>query len=247
MKTQNPKLQCMDSNKVKLYLKYLVAYDTEGLIEIFKKSLVDGSSITNEFIIQIGRYNDLKQDENMNVVDRELKSIELNRIRLSFIYLIDKVSFQELSIDQIISELLGSKRYRKFLNVTITNQTTNKPISQIPYKNLHVELNLLGMFYDGQHLTPKSLNAITKAINLAEEYFGMPSSKMIKFETGMTINENHFNQYLKPIDEVNKKLNNQINWSYFPIKNGDKLTSEILNELVENINQILEPILGKLS
>lgn len=234
----------MAFEEIKYQLKFLIAYDIEGVLQIIKISLKSDSVFVNDFILNLGRYNDLNQETRLNLVDRESKTIELARIRYSIIGLIDSLTHHDLDFDRMLKELSTNKDYIKIITLTKwNNYDPNRSLVTTPYDNIDFHVNILPWFYDGQKIAEENLNPIISAINLSELVLKLDATNFEPFENGMVLNANHFNRFIKPIERLRTKIGMQTNWDVFPVKSGARLNADMMNELVDNLNEVLKIII----
>jgi len=86
------------NNNIKTELKNLLADDIEKAISKFKEIINSDSKLFDEFILTLGRYNDIKSEYHRNTVPWVERNIELAKIRGTLMKLIndlDKLDFGE--------------------------------------------------------------------------------------------------------------------------------------------------------
>ncbi len=195
----------------------------------------------NEFILNLAKYNDLKKDIRLDIIDGESKRIGLAKIRFSVIQLIDDFSPIDIDVSFILFKFMNDERHRKIISYSEWQEyNPNKEISSNSSANFHFEMNILSWFFDGQKLKTDNLNSIISAINLSESAFNLPLTKLKPFENGEAIKANHFNRFMSPIENLESKIGNVVNWEYFPLKDGEVLNAKKLNEIISKLNELVK-------
>lgn len=231
----------MTFGQIKYQIKFLIAYDLEGVLEIIKESLRFDSIALNEFILHLSKYNDLSHEIRLGIIDRESKKIEMTQIRYVIIELIDNLTQKDINTSTILEKLSSNEKYKGIITFSTWQEyNPNRTFTGNSFENFDFKINILPWFFNGQKIEEGDLNPIISAINLSESIFDLQITKFKLFENGMKVSAEHFNRFLGPIENLRTQIGKETNWIFFPVKNGDKMNADVMNELVSNLNEILE-------
>ena len=113
----------MNNLNIKDKLKLLLAYNVGEVLDLILTYLGERTPLVNEVIMMIARYNDLNRDAERRRLDREGVAIEMNKLRLSVIELIDLAGPDELLLEPVAHALLNEGRFREIIEKKITRET----------------------------------------------------------------------------------------------------------------------------
>jgi len=233
-------------------LKVLIAYDIEGVLESIRKSLKPESEILNTFVINLSSYNYLKNEINQNTIDRTSRNIEFNKIRVSILSLIDNISESDLQNYQTILEFLRQGRFRGIIDITPgeferkVSSEGNSWNNDTNYTyDFDIKINILPLFYHGQMANEENLNKIIYGIYLLQEILDLEKSNLELFKNGRLIEDFHLNGLCSPINSIRYEMGLKVFWKFFPVKNGQKINFEIMNELVTKLNEPIKILMER--
>jgi hypothetical protein len=113
----------MNNLNIKGKLKLLIAYNVGEVLGLVLNHLGERTPLVNEVIMMIARYNDLNRDAEHRRLDREGVAVEMNKIRLSIIELIDLAGPDELPLEPVAHALLNEDRFRGIIEKKETRET----------------------------------------------------------------------------------------------------------------------------
>lgn len=243
----------MKFSTLKYYLKVLLTYDLDGVFDTIRNSLSIDSNFLNIFLVQLASYNSLKEEIKLNVIERAPKNIELNKVRVSMLQLLDDLNKEDIIDYGNIFDLIETNNFINPINKkdrleSITSDSDFIPDPRRsdkdrPYFSLEgfmaPDIKLLSFFYANQTLNEHNLNKLIAGINLMEEILNINISNINSFQNGEILTNNDLNRLVKPINSLREKLKLKPEWKFFPTKRGDKITAELMNELVNNLNQVI--------
>ena len=96
----------------------------------------------------------------------------------------------------------------------------------------------LARFLAGQLITAVQLEKIPQAIDALEIFWGLPQTTFRAFQLGQAITADDVNQFIKPLTRLGQRLGLTTNLRGFPVKSGDLITAETLNEIIDSINAL---------
>jgi hypothetical protein len=96
----------------------------------------------------------------------------------------------------------------------------------------------LSRFVNGQIITAQRLEEIPRAINHLETAIHFPQTLFHPFRTGSSVTAAELNQFVQPLIRLGHRLGVTTALTKYPLKPGDLVTAEILNEVVDAINAL---------
>lgn len=202
---------------IKTELKLLLAEDIEKAISKFKEVIDSESNLFDDFILMLGRYNDIKNEYMRNTVPMVEKNIELAKIRGTLIKLINELSPSDVGseIEEgliIIEEEENQIEEWEDIGIFEISEDAVKDMNEI--SNLF--LRLTGYL---DHLTQKTTTG-TEKINRLKKSNNNPNQLIVK----------------KIVDEVGKEM---INYSE-KAKPEINLFKQLANSSIEKATKLVE-------
>lgn len=248
---------------IKRIFKELIIYDVEKVIQLLKSSIDNYSEEYDEIILYASKYERIKKEIRLNLIDYKSSSHEESKLRYSILQFINNISENKINKDIAVEGFRNHKEIKDFLifeNKTEDKINKNIPVerfkSQKETKNdLMVEnkaenlnelrISMIPYFFNGQRVSEKHVSPFIAAINLAEEHFGLNSTQFQPFKNGMALEARHFNAFMKPIESLRNKIGLKTTWKYYPLLDGTVVDKDIMNEVPQKVNEIVSYILVK--